>query len=61
MKVDLEQDGRTRDLKVEIHSTAGKYEFIMNENSDATNLLKQVYGDRVKMPFGYFNKTINIR
>jgi hypothetical protein len=61
VKVDLGQDGRTRDLKVEIHSTAGKYEFIMNENSDATNLLKQVYGDRVKMPFGSFNKTINIR
>jgi hypothetical protein len=61
VNVDIDRQGQTRDLKVEIHSTAGKYEFIMNENSDATNLLKQVYGDRVKMPFGYFNKTINIR
>lgn len=61
VKVDQDQEGQTRGLKVEIHSTAGKYEFIMSENSELTNLLKQVYGDRVKMPFGYFNKTINIR
>jgi hypothetical protein len=61
VKVDQDQEGQTRDLKVEIHSTARKYEFIMSENSELTNLLKQVYGDRVKMPFGYFNKTINIR
>jgi hypothetical protein len=61
VKVDQDQDGQTRDLKVEIHSTAGKYEYHMNEDSNLTNLLKQVYGDRVKMPFGYFNKTINIR
>jgi hypothetical protein len=23
-------------------------------------MLKKVYGDKVKMPFGYFSKTINI-
>ncbi len=35
--------------------------FPVNENSDYTNLLKQVYGDRVKMPFEYFYKSSNIR
>lgn len=60
VKVDQDQEGQTRGLKVEIHSTAGKYEFVMNEDSNLTNLLKQVYDGRVKMPFGYFNKTINI-
>ncbi len=61
VKVDQDQEGQKRGLKVEFHSTAGKYEFVINEDSNLTNLLKQVYGDRVKMPFGYFNKTINIR
>ena len=42
VKVDRDQEGQTRGLKVEIHSTAGKYEFIMSENSELTNLLKQV-------------------
>jgi hypothetical protein len=61
VKVDHDQEGETRDLKVEIHSTAGKFEYHMDENSDFVNLLKQVYGDRVKMPLGYFNKSINIK
>jgi len=45
---------------VEIRSTAGTYEYNMDENSNIVDLLKQVYGQRVKMPFGYFSKTINI-
>lgn len=49
-----------REFTVEIHSTVGKYEYNMDENSDYVELLKQVYGERVKMPFGYFSKTINI-
>jgi hypothetical protein len=49
------------DLEVEIHSTAGKYEFHMGENNEYINLLKQVYGDRIKMPFAYFSKTINLK
>jgi hypothetical protein len=61
VKVDLDRDGQTRDLKVEIHSTAGKNEYHMSENSEWVNLLKQVYGEQVKMPFGYFNKSINIK
>jgi len=49
-----------REFTVEIHSTVGKYEYNMDENSDYVELLKQVYGERVKTPFGYFSKTINI-
>jgi hypothetical protein len=49
-----------REFTVEIRSTAGTYEYNMDENSNIVDLLKQVYGQRVKMPFGYFSKTINI-
>ena len=48
------------ELTVEIYSTVGKYEYNTDENSDPVELLKQVYGERVKTPFGYFSKTINI-
>jgi hypothetical protein len=63
VKVKLKGDDERnmRYLEVEFHSTVGKFEFHMDENNDFTNLLKQVYGDRVKMPFGYFAKTINIK
>lgn len=61
VKVKRNEEGQVHDLEVEIHSTAGKFEFHIDENSDYTNLLKQVYGDRVKMPFGYFSKSINIK
>ncbi|MCL4429910.1 MAG: zinc ribbon domain-containing protein [Chloroflexi bacterium] len=54
-------EGEIRYLEVEIHSTVGKFEFHMDENSDFTDLLKRVYGDRVRMPFGYFSKSINIK
>jgi hypothetical protein len=63
IKVKLKRDseGHVHELEVEVHSTAGKYEFHIDENSDFTDLLKRVYGDRVKMPFGYFSKSINIK
>jgi hypothetical protein len=61
MKVKRNEEGQVHDLEVEIHSTAGKFEFHIDENSDYTNLLKQVYADRVKMPFGYFSKSVNIK
>lgn len=64
VKVNLKganQQNQRRELEVEFRSTAGKHVFRMDENSDSTGLLKQVYGDRVKMPFGYFSKTINIK
>jgi hypothetical protein len=49
------------EFEVEIKSNAGKYEYRIDENSDFVNLLKKAYPDRVKMPFGYFNKSINIK
>jgi hypothetical protein len=49
------------EFKVEIHSSAGKYEFLMDQNGDYVNLLKQVYGERVKTPLGYFSKKVNIK
>ena len=61
IKTKFNQNQNTMDmLKVEIHSTAGKFEYEIQEDSDYIKLLKQVYGDRVKTPFGYFSKTIHI-
>jgi len=57
----LDRENTRNEFSVEFHSNAGKYEYHMDENSDSTDLLKKVYGDRVKMPFGYFSKTINIK
>ncbi len=48
-------------FEVEIKSSAGTYKYHMDENSAYTDVLKRVFGDRVKMPFGYFSKTVNIK
>lgn len=56
----LDADGDRKEWEIEIHSTAGKYEYRMDENSHFVDLLKKAYPDRVKMPFGYFSKSINI-
>lgn len=61
VKVKPNQEDQVHDLELEIHSTAGKYEVHMDENSEFTDLLKQVYGERVKMPLGYISKSINIK
>jgi hypothetical protein len=55
------ENGEQRHLEAEIHSSMGTYKFSMDENSDFVDLLKRVYGDRVKMPFGYFSKSVNIK
>ena len=55
------EDQGVYEFEVEIRSAAGKYEFLMDQNGDYVKLLKQVYGERVKTPFGYFSKTINIK
>jgi hypothetical protein len=58
IKVELkrvgQQDQDRREFEIKIESTSGEYEFRMDEDNDYVNLLKQVYEDRVKMPFGYF-------
>jgi len=53
-------DVQSREFEMEVHSASGKFEFKMDERNEYVELLKKVYGDRVKMPFGYFSKTINI-
>jgi hypothetical protein len=42
------------EFKMVIVSSDGKFEYMMAEDDRYINLLKQVYGDRVHMPFGYF-------
>jgi hypothetical protein len=61
IKLKRDSEGHVHELEVEFHSAQGKYEFRMDENSESTDLLKRVYGDRVNMPFGYFSKAINIK
>jgi hypothetical protein len=52
----LNQENTRHEWEVQIHSFAGKYEFRMDDNNDYVELLKRVYPERVKMPFGYFSK-----
>jgi hypothetical protein len=54
-------DSNRKEWEVEIHSNAGKYEYKMDDNSQFVDLFKKAYPDRVKLPMGYFSKTINIR
>lgn len=46
------------EFEIEVHSTSGKFEFRMDENGDYVKLLKQAYGERVKLPFGYFSSQV---
>jgi hypothetical protein len=64
IKVHLKGDGENdgpRELEAEIKSSSGTFKYRLNEDSQLTDLLKRVYGERVKMPFGYFSKTVNIK
>jgi hypothetical protein len=54
-----ENDG-PREFEAEIKTSSGNFKYRMDEDKDSTNLLKQVYGDRVKMPFGYLG-AVNIK
>jgi hypothetical protein len=42
------------EFKMVVESSDGKFEYMMAEDDRYVNLVKQVYGDRVHMPFGYF-------
>jgi hypothetical protein len=48
------------EFELEFQSTSGKFEFRMDDNNDYVKLLKQVYGDRVKTPRGYFGHGFRI-
>jgi hypothetical protein len=41
------------EFKIEFKSAQGTLDFRMDENTNSVNLLKSIYGNRVKMPFGY--------
>lgn len=56
-----DDENSIRELEAEIKSASGTFKYRLNEDSQYTDLLKRVYGDRVKMPFGYFSKTVNIK
>jgi hypothetical protein len=60
LKGQHENDG-PREFEAEIQCSSGTYKYRMAENSEFTDILKRVYGERVKMPLGYFNKTVNIK
>ncbi len=49
------QDVQQHEFEIGVHSAQGTFEFRMEQRDEFVNLLKQVYGDRVKMPFGYFS------
>lgn len=48
-------DVQQHEFELEVTSAQGKYEFRMEERDEFANLLKQVYCERVKMPFGYLS------
>lgn len=54
-------DSQRREWEVEIHSTQGKYEFKMDDNSEFVSMLKNAYPGRVKTPFGYSSHGVNIK
>jgi hypothetical protein len=61
VKLKYERDSNVvHELELQIHSNMGNFDFHIDENSNTTDLLKKVYDGRVKMPLGYFSKSINI-
>ncbi len=43
------------EFDIQIISSQGKYQYKMDEQDASMKLLKQLYGERVKMPFGYIS------
>jgi len=62
MKLKQLHQGNTdlHEFEMELKTSSGKFEFRMDENSEYTKLLKQAYGEKVKMPLGYFSHGVNI-
>jgi hypothetical protein len=48
-------EGEYREFKMLIEAPEGKFEFLIAEDDRFTTLLRQVYGDKVHMPFGYIS------
>jgi len=54
IKLKLPDQRNLNELDVEIHLQSGRMVFRMDRNADSVRILNQVYGDRVKLPLGYF-------
>ena len=55
---DTGNQNNLREFEIEVKYSfwaVRKYKFRMDENNDYVKMMKQVYGDRVKTPFGYFS------
>ena len=53
VKTSGSDDAEYTEFKISIETADGRFEYLMAEDDRFTNLLKQVYGDKVHMPFGY--------
>ncbi len=49
-------DNNQKEFEVEFKGSFGKYKFKMDEHHEYVEALKQVYGDKLKKPKGYFSK-----
>jgi hypothetical protein len=49
------------EFEIEVKSSMGNSTFKMDENNEYIKTLKAAYGDKVKMPFGYFGGGVNIK
>ncbi len=54
-------NGNDNEFELEIFSGGARYEFRMDENGEYIDLLKGVYGQRVRTPFGYSSRTLKLR
>jgi hypothetical protein len=54
-------DNDIHEFEIEFISVQGQYSFRTDERNETVQLLKQTYGERLKMPFGYFSHGVNIR
>ncbi len=54
VKTSGSDDAEYTEFRISIESADGRHEYLMAEDDRYVNLLKQVYGDKVHMPFGYF-------
>jgi len=54
VKTSGSDDAEYTEFKISIVSPEGSNEYLMAEDERFINLLKQVYGEKVHMPFGYF-------
>ncbi|MFZ7137249.1 MAG: zinc ribbon domain-containing protein [archaeon] len=49
-------DNNQKEFEVEFKGSFGKYKFKMDDNHNYVEAFKQVFGDRLKKPRGYFSK-----